>query len=123
MFAAGENIKSLAASGELQGLHLRFNNLSQKAQSEYHSIKERLFSVIEACQAKEDQISQQAVANYPELSLTLHSQGSLDLSGFLGRKSYITLNNLQAIDKLKLAQDDKSSLRSYHEQVHALLEV
>jgi len=64
------------------------------------------------------------MATYPELALTLHSNPGLDFSELLGgKRSYVTISNIEAIDKLKDVQADKSTLRSYHEHVHALLEV
>jgi len=50
LFGAGDNIRALSDSGELQKLHERFNSLSKQAQQEYRSIKERLFSVIASCE-------------------------------------------------------------------------
>lgn len=55
--------------------------------------------------------------------MTKHNAKDNDVQSFFTRKAFRSIDNLAALDKLKAKQEDKTALRNYHEQLHALLEV
>lgn len=125
MFSANDNFKQMAASGELQALHQRFNSLEETANSEYNSIRDRLNNLIVSIQAQEDAIVSEAQATFPQLSLSQHNSADLGFSSLLSARGFISCNNIEAVDKLKAETpaESKAPLVELHERLHALLEV
>ena len=112
LYSANDAIKAMADSGELQALHEKFNSLHQRSQTEYLSIRDKINNIIIAAQSKEDEISQEAMADYAQLGLTMHNSTETGYSTILSGRAYITLNNLSLIDSLKATVENKTVLRA-----------
>lgn len=123
MFSASDDVKKMAESGKLQSLHEKYENKVKAATSHFDSIRQNISNVILECQAKEDEVYDEAMSAYPELKLTKHNAQNNEVPSFFTRKAFRSIDNLAALDKLKDKQQDKTVLRNYHEQLHALLEV
>jgi len=62
---------------------------------------------------------------FPELKLEMHNvstQNYLSIFSVSGR-AWLSVTNIETIDRLKSQVEDKTALRDYHEKLHALVEV
>lgn len=55
LFSAGDNVKELAESGELRGLHEKVADLSEASERLYISTRDKIENIIKSAQAKEDE--------------------------------------------------------------------
>jgi hypothetical protein len=122
MFNASDEVKLLSESGELKELHERYHQLKDASYDEYNQIRDRYAALILALNTKEDQIYHEVMQDYEGLSLIRHRNTADSILSVFTSRAFISIKNIQSIDKLKDTVDDKSNLRSYHEQLHALLE-
>ena len=72
LYSASDNIKSLAASGELKEMHDRVENLNVTAHQEYNLIREKLFNILRTTQNKEDDLYEEIMNEYPDVCLYKH---------------------------------------------------
>jgi len=56
MFAANDDVKAMAESGELKQLHDRCASLGEQSERDYITQKDRIENIVEAIQAQEDKI-------------------------------------------------------------------
>lgn len=101
MFAANDNIKAMAESGELQSLHEKYNSLREKAHTEYINVRQKLNNIVVAAQNQEDEISKEASNDYPGLNLKLHNASDYDFSTLLESRGLITVKNLKSLSDFK----------------------
>jgi hypothetical protein len=98
LFAAGDNVKALANSGELKALHERVGRLGEASQSEYLAVRDRVDNIIAAAQSKEDEIYNEIMQDYPELSLDLHNTDSQSFSSLFSYRGYTSVWNIEKIN-------------------------
>ena len=63
--------------------------------------------------------------DYPELRLHKHNAEAQDYLSIysIGGRAWLSITNLESLDKLKAGVEDKAVLRDHHEKLHALIEV
>jgi hypothetical protein len=122
MFAASDNVKALSDNGELKALHERFNTLSESAQKEYLSVRERVESIITATQSKEDEIYNEITRDFPDVALGLHNSETQAFSSVFNHRGFISVWNLEAIEAEITANGD-AMLENHRNTLHALLAV
>lgn len=113
LFAAGDNVKALANSGELKALHDRVGRLSEASQSEYLAIRDKVDNIIAAAQSKEDEIYREIMADYPELALDLHNTESQAVSSLFSYRGYTSVWNLERINEHIKTLAEKKGLEGY----------
>ena len=114
MFAANDNVRALANSGELQQLHQRVKSASEAAYSNYNSLRQRINTIVLATQAKEDEVYAEIVENHPTCVLQKHNATG-DVMHYFTR-GYVSLSNITTLDKFrKHSKDDVSDLKRYHD--------
>lgn len=101
MYGAADGVKAMAESGELNALHDRVASLSVASETQYNEIRGKFESIIRAVQAKEDEIYEDVMSDYPELFLRRHEVKDDSILSVFTNSSFFSTDNLRAIDKLK----------------------
>lgn len=65
LYGANQQVKDMAASGELKALHEQVTSLHNQSQQTYTNIRERLESIISVIEAKEDEIVEELQQDFP----------------------------------------------------------
>lgn len=74
MYSANANVKNLASSGSLKDLHNRCSELNETSEQMHKSTKEKLWNIIYASQAKENEIYEDVIENYEVNGIRLHDK-------------------------------------------------
>jgi len=110
LFAANDDVKALAESGSLRALHETVTALTEAAESQYINTKDRLENILDAIQAKEDEIVENAAEDYDVVGLRRHDQASevniSNLVDFVKGSTFITAENITTIGANEASKDD-----------------
>jgi len=113
LYSAGDAVRGLAASGELAGLHERCSDLSDASERLYVSTRDRLQNVLQAAEAKEDDIYESLREDHELEGIRMHEEG-LSLSGLLARaRGGTTVENLNTLSKALPKHDDAAALTAH----------
>ena len=72
LFAANDDVKALASSGSLKTMHENCAALTEAAEQQYISTKDRLENLLLAIQAKEDEIYENCTEDFEVAGLKRH---------------------------------------------------
>ena len=113
LYSAGDAVRGLAASGELTGLHERCSDLSDASERLYVSTRDRLQNVLQAAEAKEDDIYESLREDHDLQGIRMHDDG-LSLSGLLAwARGGTTVENLSVLGKALPNHDDAAALSAH----------
>jgi hypothetical protein len=72
LFGASDQVKQLSDNGHLSSLHSKVASLQETSERDYLSIRDRIYNIITATQAKEDELYAEIASEYPEASFKHH---------------------------------------------------
>jgi len=121
LFAASDNMKALAASGDLKEMHSNVEAGLAKATAEYTQIRDRLLTLIHTAQSKENELLNEVKEDFPDLNLSSH--GTTDIMSVFTGSGFTSIENLRAVEKLKATEGEFSAIHGHEEQLRALVEV
>lgn len=123
LYSAGDAVRDLAASGELSSLHERCADLSDSSERLYVATRDRLQNVLQAAEAKEDDVYESLVEDHELEGIRMHESG-LSLSGLLAwARGGTTVENLNVLSKALPKHADSAALTAHQTKLHALLGV
>lgn len=121
LFAANDEVKALADSGSLRAMHENVTALTEAAESQYINTKDRLENIVDAIQAKEDEIIENATEDYEIVGLRRHDQaGEMSLNNladFVKGGTVISAENLATIAANEASKDDHGLGTQYKDLV------
>lgn len=101
LFSASGDVKALAASGSLKTMHENCAALTEAAEQQYISTKDRLENLMLAIQAKEDEITENCTEDFEVAGLKRHDQSDdvslTNLVDFVKGGTIITAENISII--------------------------
>lgn len=113
LIAANEEVRNLAENGGLKDLHLRYNNIHGKIETDYFSLRDYFAKTLQVIEGKENQIYEALIHDFG-LTLKLHGEvgGLLDVLGLASGD--VAFENLSIVE----AQIERG-----HENAHQLGEI
>ena len=124
--SAGDNVKELASSGALSSIHERCDSLKEASERSYVNTRDKIESVIQAIQTKEDDVYETLIDEFELTSIKSHEDyGNSLINSMLKFEGMASVENLVALDAAigKCAAEDKSRLEELKTQLTALLAV
>lgn len=99
LFNAGDDIKAMAESGQLQELHTRCSSLHEQSEKDYISQKDKIESIIQSIQLKEDELYKQLNEEY-DIAAARHDSSNLAVLGQISQGiNFTALDNLMLLDE------------------------
>ena len=115
LFSASDKVKALAESGALKEMHANCEALTEAAESQYISTKDRLSNIVDAINSKEDDIVAEVNEDH---ELTLKTNASADEASIANILSYVkgganvSIENMRVIENAMATPDDDSALKA-----------
>lgn len=113
LIAANQEVQDLAEKGGLKDLHIRFNELHGKVETDYFALRDYLAQTIQVIEGKENQLYDTLIHEYG-LPLNKHGDGApmLDVLGLC--QADVAFDNMAMIE---------GHLEKGHEQAHKISEI
>ena len=110
LYAANDDVKTLAANGSLKTLHENCAALTEAAEQQYISTKDRLENLLLSIQAKEDEIIENCTEDYEVAGLKRHDQSAevslTNLVDMVKGGTIITAENISLISQNDASKED-----------------
>lgn len=115
--SAGENVKNLAQSGALKDIHERCDSLKEASESQYINMRDKIESIIQAIQTKEDDVYESLTDD----ELVRVSTHEVYNSSLLNIEGMASVTNLATIGGAIKNAEDKKPLEDAQNKLVALL--
>lgn len=124
LYSAGDAVRDLASSGQLSGLHQRCADLSDSSERLYVATRDRLQNVLQAAQAKEDDIYESLREDHELSAIRMHDVYGASLADLVAwAKGGVTVDNLAVLSRAIPDHDDATALTAHQVKLQALLSV
>lgn len=123
LFSAKDEVKELAASGNLKNLHDQCTQLTEAAESQYIGTKDKLENIVDAINSKEDDIVEGIVEDFEVVGLKKNNQsGDANLNNVIAffRGSDLSAQNMATVQAALGSNSDASSLKKELSKLEAL---
>ena len=67
LYQASDKVKSMAESGSLKSMHDSCQAITESAESQYISVKDRLENIMDGLTAQEDEIVTEMIEDFPDV--------------------------------------------------------
>lgn len=124
LYSAGDQIKSMAESGQLKSVHDNVENLKEATETAYITLKDQLMNIINAGHAKEDELFETLIEENQLNGIRKHhvfGDSILDTMSFTYKMA--SIENLSIVNSAieKADDSDKSNLEQIQVKLVALL--